>query len=213
VTAGSGRPVRVVSVDGPMMPADYAQIASFVRQAQTGSVVVLVMNSPGGLSVGVTEAVESVESARERGVPVLGYTRTVAASAGYQVLAACDRIDAAASAVIGCIGSMIPHYDYSGMMEQQGVKVDAIVSAPLKAAGLMGKPMTAEERAALQELVNEQAAVFTDLVVRRRGLSAEQQAAAFTGAAFGAARAMGMGLIDGVIEPAAYAAAIEDQAL
>ena len=96
---------------------------------------------------------------------------------------------------------------------QQGVKVDAIVSAPLKAAGLMGKPMTAEERAALQELVNEQAAVFTDLVVRRRGLSAEQQAAAFTGAAFGAARAMGMGLIDGVIEPAAYAAAIEDQAL
>ena len=93
---------------------------------------IIHVNSPGGEAFGCHEAFEAVKALKK---PCYGVVDSVAASAGYYLIAGADKIFASSAfSHIGCIGIMCVMYDDSGMLEKYGLKEHEYYSSysPLK---------------------------------------------------------------------------------
>ncbi|MCR6657988.1 MAG: S49 family peptidase [Asticcacaulis sp.] len=66
-----------------------------------------------------------------------------------------DRISAPKVGLVGSIGAVIVHADYSGAYEQAGIKVEAIQFGEEKTAGAYWKPLSASARADLQAEIDQ----------------------------------------------------------
>ena len=169
----------------------YSSISAEVREAkQAARGIMYHVDSPGGLAVGCVECGTDAASA---GIPTAAHIYGMGCSAAYAAIAGVDRITAIPSAFVGSIGTILPMLDFSGLWEKMGVKADYVQSGDLKAAGYMPS-QTPEERAALQQEVDDLGAQFRKHVTRFRNVPNE----AMRGQAFIADRAKGYNLIDAV---------------
>lgn len=93
---------------------------------------IIHVDSVGGEAFGCHEAFEAVKSLKK---PCYGVIDTVAASAGYYLVAAADKIyTSSIFSEVGCIGTMGVLYDDSEMLKQIGLEVHEYYSSysPLK---------------------------------------------------------------------------------
>jgi protease-4 len=160
--------------------------------------VILRINSPGG-SVTASELMhdEIVDFRRRTGKPVVAVLMDVAASGGYYVACACDKIVAQRSTVTGSIGVIMQLLDLSGTMQKIGLEAPAITSAANKDAGSPFKKMTPEQRAIFQSIVDRMFESFVEVVdAGRPNLSREQVLALADGRVYVAPQALEAGLID-----------------
>ena len=126
----------------------------------------------------------------------------VAASGGYYVALAADRIVAQPTTVTGSIGVISLQLNVSGLMGKLGVKAEAVKSAPLKDMWSPFKPATDEERRIMQELIDELFTRFKTVVRQGRpGMTPEQYKQAVTARVFTAGQALKLGLVDGLAYP------------
>lgn len=178
--------------------------------------VVVYVRSPGG---GVTASDDVYRAFRrfkeERKVPVVAALGGVAASGGYYVACAADRIVAHPTTVTGSIGVIMVNLNLDGLLGKIGVR-DATVKAgrykdlmsPLRAT-------TPEEREIVQGIVDALHGRFRDVVRENRRFDATQLAAVSDGRVFDAETARALGLVDEVgdlraaVEAAKGAAGIE----
>lgn len=168
--------------------------------------VVLRINSPGGTVTGSDILYEQVRRFRkETGKPVVASIQEIGASGGYYTALACDEIVACPTSVVGSIGVIFNTMSLEGTLAKLGIKTDAIKSAKNKDIGSPLRNMTDEERALLQETVDEYFARFKMLAVTTRKLQdANTIAIATDGRVFSGAKAKELGLIDhvGILEDA-----------
>lgn len=142
--------------------------------------LVLRVNSPGGTISGSDYYYALVKDLKEElGIPVVASMGDVAASGGYYVATAADRIFAERSTLTGSIGVIVPMWNASELCEKIGVASSPIVSGPMKGMGDFMKKPTAEETAVWQALVDESYEQFLDVVRAGRPWyrGAEEQAA------------------------------------
>lgn len=157
--------------------------------------ILISIDSPGGMSNGATELAYHVAEAQARGgKPIFAYTPGAMASAAYFVAAGCAGIFAAPSAMVGSIGTYMALLDQSRRYEIEGFKVELFSSAPLKAAGMPGLPLTDEQREYFQGMVDAANALFVDHVTGQREIAEESM----QGQVFFAGEAAERGLIDAV---------------
>lgn len=176
--------------DGLSFKARHALQNAAVRGA------ILDIDSGGGEVVDLDElAVQLRAFAAEK--PLRAIVRGSAASAAY-MLAACagpGNITAAPYSVVGSIGAIMLHADFSKQLESEGVDVTMITSADHKADGSHLKPLDAEVQAKLQGMVTACADQFIDRVSEYREVDraaiVDQQAAFFSGQ-----EALSLGLVD-----------------
>lgn len=135
--------------------------------------VVLRINSPGGTAAASQELFEAIYAARER-KPFIASMADVAASGGYYIAAACDRIVALRATMTGSIGVMMPGYDLSGLLKWIKVEPNVIKSGKFKDIGSPERPMNAAERELLQSLVNNTYEQFLGDVAKGRKQKVEQ---------------------------------------
>ena len=93
---------------------------------------IIHVDSVGGEAFGCHEAFETVKALKK---PCYGVIDTVAASAGYYLVAAADRIyTSSIFSEVGCIGTMAVMYDDSGWLKQIGLEEHEYYSSysPLK---------------------------------------------------------------------------------
>lgn len=153
----------------------YAQISeAFAAARLDGRVRAIFVrgNSPGGLVDGCFDAADQIRlgNGEAGGKPVWAHVR-MACSAAYALVSGCDRIFASEESDVGSIGVVITHVDSSAMLEDWGIKVEAIESAPHKTDAASWKPLTAEARAHLKAVVDQVAKRFVSVVSEGRGLS------------------------------------------
>jgi signal peptide peptidase SppA len=160
--------------------------------------IIILADSPGGLSLGVPESAEVVRRVAKR-KPVDVIAQNFLASAAYWVCCSATSITATPSAYVGSIGVMTVVLDESALFQAAGLKVIAIASSELKAAGTPGLPTTNEFIASLQRLVDYSMARFQADVERGRKLDRKQLDAASTGEVWHAGRAVALGLVDRVM--------------
>lgn len=195
----SDEPGRGLFATRPSLVQETA--AHLAKAARDPSVkaVVLVVDSPGG---GVTASdilYHEVTRFRERGkAKVVACMMGLAASGGYYVSLAADRITAHPTTVTGSVGTIFLQPRVDGLMEKIGVEVEAFTSGDKKDMGSPFRRPTEDERALFRTLIADLNSRFLSLVSERRALFGERLALAADGRVMTANQALAAGLIDRV---------------
>jgi protease IV len=159
--------------------------------------LVLRIDSPGGTVVGGESLYRAIRAvAGEK--PVVAVLGEVAASGGYMVAIAADRIYAREGTITGSIGVILQTTDVTGLLDKLGVSAEAIKSAPLKAVPSPFEKLSDEGRRATQGLVDDMYAMFVEMVAERRGFDADKAKELADGRVFTGRQAVANGLIDGI---------------
>lgn len=159
--------------------------------------IVLDINSPGGSVGAVQELYSQIERVRkEKGIPVVALFDDVAASGGYYIASACDRIVAHPGTLTGSIGVIFDVTNLQGLFQKVGFKMDPIKSGKFKDIGSPARPMTPEERALLQAVIMDAYGQFTEAVSQGRNIPLEQVKKLADGRIFSGDQALANHLVD-----------------
>lgn len=159
--------------------------------------VVLRINSPGGTVSASDIMYQQVVRFRQKThKPVIAATEEIAASGGYYVACAADKIVVQPTSIVGSIGVIFNTFDISGTMAKIGARSESIKSGPLKDMGSIFKPLTDQERAVMQGMINEYFARFKSVVKEGRGMDDQKVTAVSDGRVFSGDSAVKLGLAD-----------------
>lgn len=145
--------------------------------------VVLEINSPGGTIYGSQAIADGIAAYRKKtGKPIFAYVASMAASGGYWVAAAGDKILADHGTAVGSIGVITGPFKYykdvvgesssfgDSVETAGGITSEYITAGTHKDLGNPYRELTTEERASLQDSVNGTYAQFVAFVAQRRGI-------------------------------------------
>ena len=122
------------------------------RDNPSVAAVVLRVNSPGGVVAPTQEIFAAVERVRAAGKPVVASMGSVAASGGYYVAVAANRVYANPGTLTGSIGVVMQLANVEGLLKKVGVDYIVVKAGRYKDIGNIARPMKPEERQVLQAL-------------------------------------------------------------
>ena len=130
--------------------------------------IILRINSPGG-TVAMSQSInEEVMRLREL-KPVIVLIEDMAASGGYYIACAADRIIAQEGSLTGSIGVIFSTMDFHELMQEKLlVKSNVIKSGKFKDIGSSYREMTNDERNLLQDIVNDSYEQFISTIIKGR---------------------------------------------
>lgn len=160
------------------------------------SAIVFRVDSPGGSYVGSDTIWREVQRARDLGKPVIVTMGNVAASGGYFVAAAADRIVAQPGTLTGSIGVVSGKVSMRELWADLGVNWDGVQAGQRAAMWSPNAPFSRDEWAWLQQTLDATYADFTGKVAAGRGLSREEVQAVAQGQVWSGADAREAGLVD-----------------
>lgn len=205
-----GSKVALVRIVGPIETSDeMIEELDDYRKNDGVKAVVLRIDTPGG-GVGASRDIyDAVQRIREEGKPVVVSMGPIAASGGYYIACAGDSILAGPSTITGSIGVIAVFGSFKRALDKLGIDFNIIATGPFKASGSELKEMTDEERAYIQDLLDDLFQQFVDVVVEGRGIERDSILAIADGRAFSGRQALALGLVDrfGTLEDATNAAA------
>jgi protease-4 len=180
-----------------------SRVESELRKAAEDSrvkAIVLRINSPGG---GVTASdriyTELVRFKHEHRVPVVAALGDLAASGGYYVACAADRIVAAPTTVTGSIGVILMNLNFEGLLDKVGVRNQTFKAGAHKDILSPFREPTPEERRIVQSILDSLHARFIAVVREGRPhLDVSRLGDLTDGRIFDATQALSAGLVDQV---------------
>ena len=208
-TAAGGGKIAVIYLDGVMSASQSSDmwssgstgtnITSDLRKATNNpeiKAVVLRLNSPGGTPVAAQEIANEIDRLKDSGKVVVSSMGDTAASAAYWVAARTDIIVANPGTLTGSIGVIMETPNLQKLFETLGVNMETIKSGPYKDIGSYSRPVTPEERAILQSVVDDIFEQFIDAVAQGREMETEQVRQLADGRVFTGRQALEVGLVD-----------------
>ena len=210
--AGDGAArIAVVPVEGTIAPADNTLggvqptttpegLADALRQAgQDTSVVAVVLevNSPGGGVTASDEMHQSILDFRENtGKPVVVSMGDTAASGGYYIATAADRIVANETTLTGSLGVIFQLNNFAQAADKYGIKQVVIKSGKYKDMGNAFREMTPGEREIFQSIVDESYSEFVDVISEGRKIPEDRVREIADGRVYSGSQARELGLVD-----------------
>jgi protease IV len=192
--------VGVVSIEGEIRES--REIVERLRQYGNDRkirAIVVRIDSPGGAIVPSQEIYSAImELRRESDKPIVASMAGLAASGGYYVAAACDRIVANRGTVTGSIGVIAQWLNLEGVMEWARITPVTIKSGEMKDVGNPFRDLTDEEREYFELLLRQLHEQFIAAVIEGRDgiLDTEQMEALADGRVFTGEQAQTLGLVD-----------------
>jgi protease IV len=133
--------------------------------------VLLRIDSPGG-AVGASQEIHSaLKELKSKGLPIVVSQGNLAASGGYYVSLAGDRIFSNPGTLTGSIGVILQFPEAEKLMDKLGVKMNTIKSGALKDVGNFARPPTAEEIRYLQSVIDNTYGQFIDDILASRKIT------------------------------------------
>lgn len=163
VTQGSG---STLFSQGTMGSDEISKIIKDTDNRSDVKAVVFVIDSPGGSVVASREIYSTVKSMKK---PSVAYFREMAASGAYYIGAGTDYIVSDPDTLTGSIGAIMTVMDLSSLFEKIGVNMTSVKSGAYKDIGAYERPMSSNETAILQSIVDEVFSEFKGAVVENRG--------------------------------------------
>jgi len=191
-----GHAVGVVEVHGVI--GDDPELIDTLKDFRDSAgivAVVLRIDSPGGAVAPSQEISDAVWQLREK-KPVVASLGNVAASGGYYIAAAANAIVADPGTLTGSIGVIMEFRNFGPLADKVGMSESVVKSGKFKDIGHPLRPMTDEEKALLQAMVDDVYGQFVAAVVRGRGLDEARVRAIADGRIFSGAQARAEGLVD-----------------
>jgi protease-4 len=189
-------PVRVIKIEGGIFGSlDTLKEMEEVKEDDSIKVVVLRIDSPGGEVASSQEIYEEVLKLKKE-KKVIVSMGTVAASGGYYIACAADKIVASRGTVTGSIGVIMTSFGVQDLLQKVSVENRTIKSGHFKDAGSPFRPMTDEEKVYFQTLSDDMYHQFLTAVSTTRNIPMEKMETIAQGKIYSGEQAKELGLID-----------------
>ena len=159
--------------------------------------VVLRIDSPGGGVAPSQEIYQAVCELKKK-KKVVSSMGSIAASGGYLIASAADRIIANPGSITGSISTVMHFANVEELLKKVGVRSSVVKSGKFKDIGSPVREMTAEESALLQGMVDDIYDQLIRTVADNRNIPLEKVKEIADGRIFSGRQAMALGLVDGL---------------
>lgn len=130
--------------------------------------IIIKINSPGG-TVAMSQNIYNQIIKIRKEKPVIAVFDDVAASGGYYIASAADRIIAQDGTLTGSIGVIFSFMDYHNLLtEKLNINPVVIKSGKYKDIGSGAREMTAEEKTLMQDIINDSYQQFLEAITKGR---------------------------------------------
>ncbi len=193
LTAGKGA-VGVIEMNGVIMDSKKTlkKLDDF-EEAPEIKAVVLRLNSPGGAVAPSQEIYQAVKNYKK---PLIVSMGSVAASGAYYVAMGAKKVYANPGTITGSIGVIMEFANLEKLYEWAKVQRYAIKTGKFKDVGAEYREMGPEEKALLQNMVDDVLTQFKQAVVDGRKLTLEQVSEVADGRIFSGSQAKNAKLVD-----------------
>jgi protease-4 len=157
--------------------------------------VVLRINSPGGGVVPSQEIYQAVRELKKK-KKVVASMGSVAASGGYLIAVAADRIVANPGSITGSISTVMHYANVEELLKKVGVRSSVVKSGKFKDIGSPTREMTAEEKSLIQAIVDDIYDQFVRTIAENRRLPLQRIFELADGRIFSGRQARDLGLVD-----------------
>jgi len=189
------------SGSGVVSPDNFIRLMYALTKKKNLKGIILNIDSPGGSAAASEEIFQQIYSFKKRtNLPVIAYVSGIAASGGYYLALAADRIYANQNAVIGSIGVISIFFSIEKLIKETfKAEVVTIKSGQLKDSGSIFRQMTEREKTYWNRLVQHYFNNFLRHVKQRRELSKSSLETIKDGRVFHPEEAQRIGLIDKIL--------------
>lgn len=186
------------TTDGQVAGDRYARELRRLRQDSSVKAILLRVNSPGGSALASEIVLKELELARAEGKPVVVSFGSVAASGGYYIACASDRIFAEPNTITGSIGVFGILPNIKDFANSWGVTFDAVNTSKFGNIATIARPKSPEELAQVQQIVDRIYDTFVGHVAKARNLPVERVKEIAQGRVWSGAEGVKIGLVDEV---------------
>ena len=188
--------IGVIPIEGAIFDSHetLSQLLRF-REDKKIKVIVLQINSPGG-AVGPTQEIYREVRKTMETKKVVASLGGVAASGGYYIAAAADKIVANPGTITGSIGVLMEFMRFEDLLDKIGIKLEVLKSGEFKDIGSPHRELTKRDREIIDSLIADIQGQFVEAVANGRGLPLEKVNKIADGRVFSGAKAKELELVD-----------------
>ena len=198
--------VAALYIEGTIQQAnvDYDQqwllsTISAIKNDKKNVGIAIFINSPGGAVYQTDDVYLALEDYKTTGRPIYVYQGPMAASGGYYISCAGNKIYANRNTLTGSIGVIAGQsMDLTGLLNKLGIKSETIYAGKNKNMGNYNAPFTPEQKAIMQSIADECYEQFVKIVAKSRNMTYEEAAKLSDGRIYTAQQALDNGLIDAI---------------
>jgi len=188
--------IGVLPIEGAITESDFvvAQLVEF-RKDRRIKAILLRVDSPGG-GVGPSQEIyreirKTVETKK-----VVASLGSLAASGGFYVASAADKIVANPGTLAGSIGVIMEFVQVEELLKKIGVSVEVLKTGEFKDIGSFHRKLTERDREMIRTLVFDVQRQFIDAVAQGRNLPAEKVREIADGRILSGSQCKDLGLVD-----------------
>lgn len=195
----------VVEIEGVIADSDNIgsnakDVIEDVRAAfenEQAQAVVLHINSPGGSPVQSGMINDELTRLKEKHKkPLYAVVSDTCASGAYYIAVAADKIFVDKASIVGSIGVRMDGFGFTGTMEKMGVERRLLTAGSNKAMLDPFSPVSPEQQAHAQTMLNQIHQQFIDVVRKHRGKRLRETPEIFSGLIWTGQEAIQLGLVD-----------------
>jgi len=188
--------VGVVEVEGAIVDSKkiIEQLDAF-HEDDSVKAIVLRIDSPGG-GVGPSQEIYDEVKRIDADKPIVASMGSVAASGGYYIAAPAREIFANPGTLTGSIGVIMEFANFQELLDKIGLRSEVVKSGKHKDIGSPVRPMTEEDRALLQSVIDDVHSQFVASVAAGRQLDIQKVRSLADGRIFTGRQARELGLVD-----------------
>jgi len=189
--------IALVEISGQIFDSrEIVRQLSKYRRDDDIKAILLRINSPGGAVAPSQEIYDEVLRVRADNKKIYASMGSLAASGGYYIAVAADRIFANPGTLTGSIGVIMAFGNAEKLMEKIGLEPQVVKSGKYKDVGSPARKMTAQERAYLQRVVDDVHQQFIDAVAQGRNITPKEARKLADGRVFTGRQALELNLVD-----------------
>ena len=167
-------PIAVLEIEGTILSSkDALETIKKIQKNKDVKAVVVRIDSPGGAVGPSQEIYLALKKLRETKHVVMSMA-SVAASGGYYIAIAGEKIFALPGTVTGSIGVLMQYVNVEELINFAKVKAEILKAGSHKDVGSMLRPMTPEDRAFLDGFLAHMHSQFKTAVREARGFTEEE---------------------------------------
>jgi len=191
-----GEKIAIIEVRGVILDAQpVVEKLVKLRKNEKIKAIILRIDSPGG-GVGPAQEIHAEVKKAQKEKKVLVSMGSVAASGGYYIACAADRIIANPGSITGSIGVIVESLNVEELLGKLGLRSVVVKSGKHKDLGSPMRPMTGEDRKLLQGVIDSVHEQFIKAVAEGRKLPVEKVRRLADGRIFSGDQARSLGLVD-----------------
>ncbi len=197
VQQGTKNRIGIVDITGLISDSQYIvnQVKKF-RQDKRIRGIILRIDSPGGAVGPSQEIYDEVLKTRESGKTIYASMGALAASGGYYIASAAEKIFANPGTLTGSIGVIMVFSNAKGLMEKIGLQPEIVKAGEYKDIGSPARAMTQKERNLLQSVVTDVHQQFIEAVANGRNISVAEVTKIADGRILTGRQAYSLNLVD-----------------